>query len=320
MKKPWKKNFYKIPESIVDRINQLKSDSIVVGLVKKIPKSDITSDVYKHIGIIHAAETITYPEIVQPDSRVGRYSNYNINGRTITRRDLPKVNKTYSADVPNFGDWTKGSHEMSWDRLVFQKEHWLPRNINIIIEKIEEDEKNVVFKFVLDTYITINHPSYEDQLLFHCNLLQENCGDCFVFDANASDSDYIKTLQLDWELLPPGEKNTENNINYVLGRIKSPSPQLEVRVRERIEFFESLNPKNYITGTNRFSQYFGALFESNLVLLENVRYGNAIYIFFEDWKELSKLSRTELLSGKNFNFVRVIHSGNWERRVLNNLK
>ena len=52
------------------------------------------------------------------------------------------------------------------------------------------------------------------QLLFHCNLLQENCGDCNLFPADSSNADYIATLHVNWELLPPG--NLENNINFLL--------------------------------------------------------------------------------------------------------
>ena len=100
---------------------------LVVGVVKRIQKNDIISGLYRHLQIITEKDNISYVENVLPYYRVGRHSNYNVNGRTIIRRDLPKVTKTYSADVPNFGDWNKGSHEMFWDRLVYQKEHCYKR-------------------------------------------------------------------------------------------------------------------------------------------------------------------------------------------------
>lgn len=317
MKFPWKKNFLKLPDTITNRLKLLDSEMLVVGVVKRIQKDDIKSGLYRHLQITAEKDNISYVESVLPYYRVGRYSNYNVNGRTIIRKDLPEVNKKYSADVPNFGDWSKGSHEMTWDRLVYQKEHWLPQDLNILVELLEEDEESVVFKFELDINISKRDEEIEIQLLFHCNLLQENCGDCNLFPAHSSNADYIATLYVSWELLPPG--NLENNINFLVEKTGNRSSEFREKVMDRMQFFESLNPKNYISGSNRFSQYFGALFSDTLVLLENVRYGNAIYIFYEDWQSLSKLSRTEILSG-NYRFARVRHHGNWKRRVLNELR
>lgn len=183
MKFPWKKNFLKLPDTITSRLKMLGSELLVVGVVKK---EDIKSGVYRHLQITSDKDNISYVETLLPNFNAGRYSNYNVNGRTIIRRDLPKINKTYSADVPNFGDWSKGSHEISWNRLVFQKEHWLPMDINILVEKLEEDEDSIVFKFELDTFISKRDDDIETNLLFHCNLLQENCGECYLFPANST--------------------------------------------------------------------------------------------------------------------------------------
>lgn len=57
------------------------------------------------------------------------------------------------------------------------------------------------------------------------------------------------------------------------------------------------------------------MLEDDLVVFENIEYGNAIYILYDDWDEISKLSRIDLLSGRaGSNFDRIIHSGNWKRK------
>ncbi|MFF2015726.1 hypothetical protein [Paenibacillus sp. NPDC058177] len=209
---------------------------------------------------------------------------------------------------------------MSWTRPVFQKNHWLPREIHVLVEIIESDELTVTIKFSLDQYIDRQSSTYEEDLLFHCNLLQENTGVCNILEADATNDDYLNTLYVNWEILPPGELNIERNINFLISKFRNPTKEIQEIIADRINFFESLNPIQYIVGESKFSQYIGAMIKEDLVLLENVRYGNAIYILFENWKELSKLSKTELLNSNHRNFVRITHRGNWKNKVVNELR
>lgn len=81
-------------------------------------------------------------------------------------------------------------------------------------------------------------------------------------------------------------------------------------------FFEDLSIKKYIIGVNSFHRYFGAILNNDIVILENIRYGNALYVFFQDWENLSKLSRIELLSSTSHKFTRIIHSKRWKSKVM----
>lgn len=75
-----------------------------------------------------------------------------------------------------------------------------------------------------------------------------------------------------------------------------------------------LRPQALVTGTSHFARYVGAKFRDDLVVFENIRWGNAIYVMFEDWEDLSKLSRTELIASDH-SFERVVHRDGWERRL-----
>ena len=69
-------------------------------------------------------------------------------------------------------------------------------------------------------------------------------------------------------------------------------------------------------GISGLQRYFGAIIEDDLVVFENTRYGNAIYIMYNNWQELSTLSRIELMSGKyGSDFDRVVHTSKWEDKV-----
>jgi hypothetical protein len=148
--------------------------------------------------------------------------------------------------------------------------------------------------------------------LFNLNLLQENTGNHGVHATNDSLDDYLQTLYLTWEILPPGER--EETITRILSGSQSNNPKLKQAVIERYDFLCSLRPERLIVGMNEFRRYFGAQFAPDLVAFENIEYGNAIYVMFDDWQELSKKSRTELLSSRIHNFERIPHTRTWRKR------
>ncbi|AKC63154.1 Uncharacterised protein [Clostridium sporogenes] len=319
MSNHWKKSFRKVPREIVTKLESLKSDDVVVACVKKIPLTDIQTGIYKHLNITINDGNISYDKIIVPDPKTGRYSRYNLHGKVIPLKNLPKVNKYYSVDVPNFGDWSKGSHEITWNKKIYQKKYMLPREIYLNVELLSYDQANYIFKFSLDTILIKDQVDLMDELLFHCCLLQENTGLCDIFEANAKNEDYIKTLYVGWELLPPGIKYSEV-LSKIFKKSKSLSPESEAIIKERLQFFKTLKIKNSILGESKFNRYFGAIFDNGYVLLENVKYGNAIYIFKDNWQELSKLSRIELQRINSKDVIRIPHSTNWKNNVKQALK
>lgn len=97
---------------------------------------------------------------------------------------------------------------------------------------------------------------------------------------------------------------------------RSPSPEEKEVAGQRYDFFISLKPKKLVFGSSGFRRYFGALLEDDLVVFENIQYGNAVYVLFDNWEELSKRSRIDLLSGRyGTDFKRVIHSSGWKGEV-----
>jgi hypothetical protein len=149
----WQQNFIRIPEGIRAKIANIDEDDLVVAAVKKIARSDIEAGLYTHLGIQATEGNIELLERVVPPPRIGRYSRYNVQGRVIRLKNLPKVTKTQTVETPNFGDWSKGSHLVSWDREVYQRDDWPPRFLSIEISLVgeEEAEGNLLFKFQVDT-------------------------------------------------------------------------------------------------------------------------------------------------------------------------
>ncbi len=175
-------------------------------------------------------------------------------------------------------------------------------------------DKYNVFKFTVDDILHESTANFKEDLLFDLNLLQENTGNHGVYAIDADLGEYLKSLYVSWEILPPGE--IDENITRILTGVRSDDPHIRGRIANRYKFLASLKPRNFVQGTSRFQRYFGAQFADDLVVFENVEYGNAIYIMFQDWEELSKISRVDLLSSTSqHEFIRIPHTKTWKLRL-----
>jgi hypothetical protein len=142
MAQHWKKNLNKIPDSIREKVNQIGDSNIVIACSMKIKTEDILSGVYRHLNIRIVDGKLEYPKQVLPSPESGRYSRYNLYGCEKVHRDEPKVSRSYSVETPNYGDWHKGYHEVSWDRAVYQRDFIGPRYIELTLESLGIDNKN----------------------------------------------------------------------------------------------------------------------------------------------------------------------------------
>lgn len=304
-----KKNIFKISKRIKTQIETFDQDDIVVACVKYILRDDI--DKYKHLGVILTDKEIIVPPPFAPDLSAGKYSRANLEGYEKKRDDLPKVSKDFSFEAPNWNGY--GTHTVSRTREVFRKDFYPPKQVELKIELIEKRENGFVLKFSIEQVINRRTPDFEKELLYNLNLLQENVGFIDVFPSMATLAEYKKTVSVDWEILPPG--TVDEVIEALLNNKKKQNitpDQIKV-MKERIEVMSKLNPLNYIKGTSGFLRYFGAQFGDDFVVFENIQYGNAIYIMYESWRELSQKSRVDLLNGPREDFERIEHTSGWEQ-------
>lgn len=312
----WKQNLRKIPDWILSKAKGFKMRDVVVACVKKIPVSAIEAGKYAHLSIAIKNSKPIYPSSIIPPESVGKFSNKNVNGLEIVRRDLPMTTMTASWEAPDYGDWSRGSHEISMDRDVYQRDFISPRLLEIRIELIAEElkqERLFVFKFTVNEVLDSSSRSLKATLLDDLNLLQENVGVVDIFQSDATLDDYLKTIYVHWEILPPGER--DETINRIFSGFRTDSEEVRQKLISRYDLLSKLNPIAFISGTSGFRRYFGAKFADNLVVFENLEYGNAVYVMFEGWEKLSKMSRIDLLSGDRKGFVRIVHRSGWQNEL-----
>lgn len=318
---PWKRNFSKLSVGVVDALKGIESSFVVVAQTKMIPCFDIINGVYEHLGLVSVDGQVRTGEPVLPSSDFGKWSARNREGWERKRRDLPKIVKTYTWETPNFGDASAyGTHTSSVDREVYQVEFDEPRLHKIRTEILQASEgaaSHVLVKFSLDGLIDREDENFEKELLWAVNILQENTGVTGVYPSDASEDDYLATTALDWEVFPPG---TADEIIRIFRKKRKGKPdRFDNLMEDRLRVFASLKPMEYLRGTAKLSSYVGAKFFDDLVVFENVQYGNALYVLYDDWRDISKRSRIDLLRGTSERFDRFVHSDGWEERFLEHI-
>lgn len=308
-----KKNYLRIPSTLLAKAEKMKEDSIVVFALLKVSSNDIASGDYSHLKIYMQNGDLRYDDTFLPAEEQGKYSNWNINGREIKRKDLPKERFYNYVESPNWGDSYNGTHTVALPGERYPVEFIPPRLATLKTEVITQNDTGYLFRFSLSEVLNKKAADYLERFLVAINILQENVGSVDIIESSISSIEYLKTQSISWEILPPGEKE-KFITRYFSG--KSIKPEEKKQVEDRYDYFMRLKPKEMIIGINSFQRYFGAKIEDDIVLFENTEYGNALYIMFNDWEELSKKSRIELLSGRfGRDFERVIHTGDWKEKV-----
>ncbi len=198
---------------------------------------------------------------------------------------------------------------------VYQHQTFEPQGMTIEASVLEDKGgEHVVVKFSLSPMLSRDMAEFDLMLLWAINVLQENTGVTGVFASNATREEYVSTVTLDWQIFPPG--TADEVVARLLGSAyPMNAPDFEKGVRDRVRLFEGFEPKAYIRGQGGFGSYFGAQFADDLVVFENLKYGNAVYLLYQDWDEASQRSRLDLLRDQDAHFDRVVHTDGWQDRL-----
>jgi hypothetical protein len=314
---PWKRNFAKIPPAIRASLDGIGDKLVVVAATKQIKRADISAGIYDHVGLhLDESGALTVRPLSQPTPAAGKWSERNAFGWEIIRKDLPMTTKSFSFEAPNFGDASRNGTSMRViQRDVYQRQIFEPRGMVIETELLAEKGDVFVVKFSLNDMLDRNRPHFELMLLWSINILQENVGVAAVFASDASREDYLGSTVLAWEIFPPG--TIEDVIKRITKSKPNPAnaPDFDGHIRERVALFAKLKPLSYLRGQGGFGSYFGAQFADDLVVFENLRYGNAVYVLYENWEEISKRSRHDLLNDTDAKFDRLPHVTDWQERL-----
>ena len=307
----WKKSFRTLPVHLRARLAGIESENIKVLAGRIITEQEVATGLFESLGLTSATLQIGNSWEVVPPSNGGTRSKRNTEGWVQVRKDLPKITKYFYHDIQNYGDASRyGWSTVAIPREVYERDEYPPYlfHIEVLVKERRRDGDFGVM-FAVDEVFLRSAPNFSEDLLFAINLLQENTG---VSGLTAAENpDFVFSSELNWELFPPGDLNT---VAAALSTGRRAIP--EESVRERLQLFEQFRPTEYLRGLGGNDHYIGAKYADDLVAFENLKYGNALYVLYEDWVELSQRSRSELLKLKNSQYDRIIHTKGWETRFV----
>lgn len=240
---------------------------------------------------------------VLPDG-IAPISRFNAYGKEKIRKDLGKE----SVDIPfewcreQWCGYRRTEHVCSTVYRTYDR--WVREFIAAPEVCITSDED-----FVYSPAI----PSSDTAKLTHTtNLFLELFGEVVV---NSSDKvpliDSTKIEKVNWKILPTGKTPWEKVEEQIRPAILKLKPNKRRVFLERLRFIHTFSPDFKAVGEGGFSDYIVLGFnDPGIFVFECVKYGNAMYVLRDEWKNLSQVTKAELINSPKL-VGRVIHSKNW---------
>lgn len=281
-----------------------KGSSICVGLKLDDASTCILSDKLKIDRF-----TLQEGDAIFPGPEHGIMCRRNAVGEHIPMKGEKMIRDTRIQDV-YWRDW--GGHEHSTTAVIPYSKY--PRKI--ILPK----EFSLIYRTqISDCFLIIdqdfeNEASFYDEIKFALNLVLELFGEVEIFHRNEEDGKFTcgEIKRVNWEILPPGSRI------YALDRQweKTNSRSKQKYLIERLEFLDQLNPFEKYRGLGGFSNYIAFCFpDRDLYILDSATYGNATYIFSGGWKEVSKLTKKEIID-QGLHLHRILHDLHWKQGIM----
>ena len=295
----------KLSKAVQREVERVSGDRVVVAAVLTITTDEIEE--YSEVGLGLAHGRIATSEPAPPPPSCGEYARRNLDGWRETRRDLPKEKREISNWAPS---WNSGSyHLVSREIDAYPVDHHAAKLLTISAVVIEHLVDGALVRFRIDEPLDKRSASFSTDLQFNLRLLGEAVGDAHLYDADLDDEQFARIHHVDWELLPKG--SADRVLDRLAHRKEIDAERLKVAA-ERLRVLDRLDHEGFIVGTGRFARYFGAKFGDRLIALENLEYGNALYVFEDSWEQLTQLSRTELIRRRDPSVHRIPHLPGWQ--------
>ncbi len=236
----------------------------------------------------------------------GNATRFNADGKFVVNRKLPKVEKVFERAY-HIIDWHGDDHYGTCfqRRMCYQKDYIFPPNVGFFYEE------NCLFSEKMNNTAN-NYKNIKSAI----NVALEMFGECEIWSKDKSPIiPNIPEITVPWEILRKGTKDSAAWDKYLNNTLKGKTKSQQTIIRNRHEFIHDLNPSYRVLGSQNFYGYVVYAFEDeNLFVFECNSINNATYFFKGDWKEVSQLSKTQILTG-NLQYARVFHTENWREKV-----
>jgi hypothetical protein len=288
------------------KLHFIKPDSkIIIGLVNIEEHHD------KLLEIGFPSVAVRFSVLPNP---LGAVSRRNADGDYILHRDMEKETHYRTVEWTwkqwaGGGDVEEKSDFCSVPYKRYPRTFIPPQSIELTITNSNQGEM-----MVISPPLTFDEDS--NQIILHTiNLFLELFGECYIFSDNLNEIKIPKVERLNWEVLPKGKRPWSKLFTEVEPFIKRAKGSNQKVVAHRLEKINDYQPDFIAIGNAGFRGYLVYGFEDKkLYILESIYTNNATYVLNKDWKELSRLSKAEILNN-SLHKDRIIHSKEWDTKV-----
>ena len=253
-------------------------------------------------------------ETVLPDASFGPVARFNAEGKEDPDPTKPVETAWYQKEW----SWTEhhGPYPVEQSKIVDYPVKRRPRiftpppSVEMTIVANDEGEKFAILP------LTTLGTEDSDLSLHKLNLMLEIFGECTILSENFDVASLPEIKTMNWEILPPGNQIWEDlkpQVTQVLDAAKN--DQDKVVSEHRFKIINEYNPPIVAVGRAGFSGYLVFGFpDKEIYVCESVFKNNATYVFDENWEELSKRTKQEVLN-EDLQMERIIHRDGWENRI-----
>jgi len=154
-----------------------------------------------------------------------------------------------------------------------------------------------------------------DRIIHTVNLFLEIFGECEVLTQDLEGFVIPEIRRLHWEILPPGRYPWERLQRLVNEIVREAREGNWALIENRFETINSFSPEFHAIGRLGFRGYVVFGFpEKGLYVFESTITGNATYVFDDNWENLSKLTKSEILD-EHLQQHRIIHRKGWHSNI-----
>ena len=314
-----KHNVMKIPVFIHRKLLEFGNNDFVAACTRQFKAEDVNCGELLKFGIKipDAGIAVGLQGVFEPVASVGRFSKRNCRNMTVIHKDEPKVPRELEGVAT---DWHGGHHPFTYTRDCYRRSTIYAKHIKIAAQIIRVELDRVVVAFRVGETLNCTMSNFQDRLLAGLNLLQENVGTCNIELAITDMSQYQHLLRANWRIFPPGTLTGRELACRLLNVTEGKLDDERLKeIQERYDFLMSLGAKSIIVGIDSFHGYIGAKLDGEIIVFDNVKFGNAVYILRGDWESLSKKTKRELWSMAESSY-RIQHIKGWKKSVRLRLK
>lgn len=240
-------------------------------------------------------------------AKLWKANYYNTEWKVIVRKDLPK--EVYSYEV-NRGPLTdRGGKVHYWtadvSRERYQRELVPPFEVYVRIWEVSGRKCLIAETSFLNK--TSAYPIIKNTI----NMFLETFWECYIMSEWYN---FYEIEKVNWRFLPQWEYPRDKVKEHIKSNLRNYSWKRAIYI-DRLDYLNSFSPDFTAIWVWGFDWYFVVWFQELwLYIAENTYYGNATYILDSNRKEISQLSKWEILSWK-LSIDRIIHIKSRKRRI-----